>query len=208
MANMLTRYFFALTQTQLILAATISAIIATVLTIISDTGTVMLTGYFFAVGYITLDFFSIQEKYRPMLHTMPISAQTIVKMQLSYMLQVCIIYGGIFLSLFLLYTAMRADVSTTLVFTTISVLIGGSLLFFNVLFLLEYTLKSGSGLFLMVIVLLIMLGGDRFIIPVFKHLPSIADYAIALILFIVAMIGVTVINFRLFVRLYERRDFV
>ncbi|WP_431029516.1 hypothetical protein [Lysinibacillus sp. LZ02] len=208
MANMLTRYFFALTQTQLILAATISAIIATVLTIISDTGTVMLTGYFFAVGYITLDFFSIQEKYRPMLHTMPLSAHTIVKMQFSYMLQVCVIYGGIFVSLFLLYTAMRADVSTTLTFTTIWVLIGGSLLFFNVLFLLEYTLKSGSGLFLTAIVLFVMLGGHRFIISFFKHLSSTGDYATALFIFTIAMIGVTIINFRLIVRLYERRDFV
>ena len=81
MTTMLTRYFFSLTQTQLILTAVISALIATIITIIGDSGTLMLAGYFFAVGYITVDFFNIQEKYMPMLRTMPISPHAIVKMQ-------------------------------------------------------------------------------------------------------------------------------
>ena len=110
MATMLTRYFFSLTQTQLILSATISAVFATIFTIIWNTGTIMLTGYFFAVGYMTIDFFSVQKKYSLMLRTMPISADTMVKMQFSYMIRVCVIYGIIFLALFLFYSAIRADV--------------------------------------------------------------------------------------------------
>ena len=207
MTTMLTRYFFSLTQTQLILSVTISAVFATIFTIIWNTGTVMLTGYFFAVGYMTLDFFSIQEKYSPMLRTMPISANTIVKMQFSYMLRVCVIYGSIFVALFLLYTAVRADVSVTLVLTVISILIGGSLLFFNILFILEYTLKSGSGLFLTIIVLFVMLGGYRFIISFFKDLSSMASYNTSLLIFAAIMVSVTIVNFRFIVRLYERRDY-
>ena len=204
---MLTRYFFSLTQTQLILAAIISALFATIFTMIWNTGTVMLTGYFFAVGYITIDFFSVQEKYSPMLRTMPISANTIVKMQFSYMLRVCVIYGSIFVALFLLYTAVRADVSFTLVLTVILILVGGSLLFFNLLFILEYTLKSGSGLFLTIIVLFVMLGGYRFIISFFKDLSSMTSYNTSLLIFAAIMVGVTIMNFRFIVRLYERRDY-
>ena len=207
MTTMLTRYFFSLTQTQLILTAVISALIATVVTVIWDTGTLMLTGYFFAVGYMTLDFFSIQEKYSPMLGTMPISANTIVKMQFSYMLRVCVIYGSIFVALFLLYTAVRADVSVTLGLTVISILIGGSLLFFNILFILEYTLKSGSGLFLTIIVLFVMLGGYRFVISFFKDLSSMTIYNTILLIFAAIMIGITIVNFRFIVRLYEHRDY-
>ena len=207
MTTMLTRYFFSLTQTQLILSATISAVFATIFTMIWNTGTVMLTGYFFAVGYMTIDFFSVQKKYSLMLRTMPISANTIVKMQFSYMLRVCVIYGSIFVALFLLYTAVRADVSVPLILTVISVLIGGSLLFLNILFILEYTLKSGSGLFLTIIVLFVMLGGYRFIISFFKDLSSMASYNTSLLIFAAIMVSVTIVNFRFIVRLYERRDY-
>ena len=203
---MLTRYFFSLTQTQLILTAVISALVATVITVIGDSDTLMFTGYFFAVGYITVDFFNIQEKYFPMLRMMPISAHTIVKMQFSYMLQVCGIYGVIFVSLFLLYTGLRTDINTTLVFTSLSLLIGGSLLFFNILFLLEYTSKSGSGLFLLIIVFIVMFGGYRFVIAFFKDLSAMTVYNTLLLIFAAIMVGVTIVNFRFIVRLYERRD--
>ena len=203
---MLTRYFFSLTQTQLILTAVISALVATVITVIGDSDTLMFTGYFFAVGYMTVDFFNIQEKYFPMLRMMPISAHTIVKMQFSYMLQVCGIYGVIFVSLFLLYTGLRTDINITLVFTIISLLIGGSLLFFNLLFLLEYTSKSGSGLFLLIIVFIVIFGGYRFVIAFFKDLSSMTVYNTLLLIFAAIMIGVTIVNFRFIVRLYERRD--
>lgn len=206
-AKMLTRYFFSLTQTQLILTAIISALVATLLTIVWDTGTLMLTGYFFAVFYITIDFFNIWEKYFPMLRTMPISAHAIVKMQFSYILQVCVLYGGIFVALFLLYTAVRTNINITLVLTTISLLIGGSLLFFNILFLLEYTLKSGSGLFLLIIALIVMFGGHRFIIFFFKDLSSMTAYNTILLIFAAIMIGVTIVNFHFIVRLSERRDY-
>ena len=202
---MLTRYFFSLTQTQLILSATISAVFATIFTVIWNTGTVMLTGYFFAVGYMTIDFFSIQKKYSLMLQTMPISADTMVKMQFSYMIRVCVIYGIIFLALFLFYSAIRADVSISLILTVISVLISGSLLFLNILFILEYTLKSGSDLFLFIIVLFVMLG-YRFIISFFKDLSSMSFYNTSLLIFAAIMIVVTIVNFRFIVKLYERRD--
>ena len=206
MTTMLTRYFFSLTQTQLILTAIINAVIATIISIIWDSNTLILTGYFFAVGYITVDFFNIQEKYLPMLQTMPISAYTIVKMQFSYMLQVCSIYGVIFVSLFLFYTGLRTDINTTLVLTIISLLIGGSLLFFNILFLLEYTLKSGSGLFLLIIVFIVAFGGYWFVISFFKDLSSMTVYNTPLLIFAAIMIGVTIVNFRFIVRLYKRRD--
>ena len=206
MTTMLTRYFFSLTQTQLILTVVISALIATIVTVIGDSSTLILAGYFFAVGYITVDFFNIQEKYMPMLRTMPISPHTIVKMQFSYMLQVCGLYGGIFVSLFLLYTGIRTDINTTLVFTVLSLLIGGSLLFFNILFLLEYTSKSGSGLFLLIIVLIITLGGHRLVINFFKDLSAMTVYNTLLFIFAAIMIVVTIVNFRFIVRLYERRD--
>ena len=208
MTTMLTRYFFSLTQTQLILSATISALFATIFTIIWNTGTVMLTGYFFAVGYMTIDFFSVQKKYCLMLRTMPISADTMVKMQFSYMIRVCVIYGIIFLALFLFYSAIRADVSVSLILTVISVLIGGSLLFLNILFILQYTLKSGSDLFLTLIVLFVILGGYRFIISFFKGLSSMSFYNTSLLIFAATMVGVTIVNFRFIVRLYERRDHV
>ena len=206
MTTMLTRYFFSLTQTQLILSATISAVFATIFTIIWNTGTVMLTGYFFAVGYMTIDFFSVQKKYSLMLRTMPISADTMVKMQFSYMIRVCVIYGIIFLALFLFYSAIRADVSVSLMLTVISVLVGGSLLFLNILFILEYTLKSGSNLFLILIVLFVILGGYRFIISFFKNLSSMSFYNTSLLIFAAIMVGVTIANFRFIVRLYEHRD--
>ena len=206
MTTMLTRYFFSLTQTQLILSATISAVFATIFTIIWNTGTVMLTGYFFAVGYMTIDFFSVQKKYSLMLQTMPISADTMVKMQFSYMIRVFIIYGIIFLALFLFYSAIRADVSVSLMLTVISVLVGGSLLFLNILFILEYTLKSGSNLFLILIVLFVILGGYRFIISFFKNLSSMSFYNTSLLIFAAIMVGFTILNFRFIVRLYERRD--
>lgn len=206
MTTMLTRYFFSLTQTQLILSATISAVFATIFTIIWNTGTVMLTGYFFAVGYMTIDFFSVQKKYSLMLRTMPISADTMMKMQFSYMMRVCVIYGIIFLALFLFYSAIRADVSVSLILTVISVLVGGSLLFLNILFILQYTLKSGSDLFLILIVLFVILGGYRFIISFFKNLSSMSFYNTGLVIFAIIMVGVTILNFRFIVRLYERRD--
>lgn len=206
MTTMLTRYFFSLTQTQLILSATISAVLATIFTIIWNTGTVMLTGYFFAVGYMTIDFFSVQKKYSLMLRTMPISADTMVKMQFSYMIQVFVIYGIIFLALFLFYSAIQADVSVSLILTVISVLVGGSLLFLNILFILEYTLKSGSNLFLILIVLFVILGGYRFIISFFKNLSSMSFYNTSLLIFATIMVGVTIVNVRFIVRLYERRD--
>lgn len=206
MITMLTRYFFSLTQTQLILSATISAIFAIIFTIIWNTGTVMLTGYFFAVGYMTIDFFSVQKKYSLMLQTMPISADTMVKMQFSYMIRVCVIYGIIFLALFLFYSAIRADVSVSLILTVILVLVVGSLLFLNILFILQYTLKSGSDLFLKLIVLFVILGGYRFIIAFFKDLSAMTVYNTLLLIFAAIMIGVTILNFRFIVRLYERRD--
>lgn len=206
MTTMLTRYFFSLTQTQLILSATISAVLATIFTIIWNTGTVMLTGYFFAVGYMTIDFFSVQKKYSLMLRTMPISADTMVKMQFSYMIRLCVIYGIIFLALFLFYSAIRADVSVSLMLTVISVLVCGSLLFLNILFILQYTLKSGSDLFLKLIVLFVILGGYRFIISFFKDLSSMSFYNTSLLIFAAIMVGVTIANVRLIVRLYERRD--
>ena len=206
MTTMLTRYFFSLTQTQLILSATISAVLATIFTIIWNTGTVMLTGYFFAVGYMTIDFFSVQKKYSLMLRTMPISADTMVKMQFSYMIRLCVIYGIIFLALFLFYSAIRADVSVSLMLTVISVLVCGSLLFLNILFILQYTLKSGSDLFLKLIVLFVILGGYRFIISFFKDLSSMSFYNTSLLIFAAIMVGVTIANVRLILRLYERRD--
>ena len=207
MTTMLTRYFFSLTQTQLILSALISAVFATIFTIIWNTGTVMLTGYFFAVGYMTIDFFSVLKKYSLMLRTMPISADTIVKMQFSYMLCVCVIYGIIFTALFLLYSAIQADVSISLLLTVISILIGGSLLFLNILFILQYTLKSGSDLFLTLIVLFVLLGGYQFIISFFKGLSSMSFYNTSLLIFAAIMVGVTIVNFRFVVRFYERRDY-
>ena len=122
------------------------------------------------------------------------------------MLQVCSIYGVIFVSLFLLYTGVRTDINITLVFTIVSLLIGGSLLFFNILFLLEYTLKSGSGLFLLTIVFIVSFGGYRFVISFFNDLSSITVYNTLFLIFAAVMIGVTMVNFRFIVRLYERRD--
>ena len=204
MTTMLTRYFFSLTQIQLILTAIISALIATIVTVITDSHTLILAGYFFAVGYMTVDFFNIMKNNLPMLQTMPINAHTIVKMQFSYMLQVCGLYGVIFVSLFLLYTVVRMDIDIKLVITIVSLLIGGSLLFFNVLFLLEYTLKSG--LFLLIIVFIVVLGGYRLVIDFFKDLSVMTVYNVPLVIFAAIMVGVTIVNFRFIIRLYERRD--